>query len=115
MIHALRLGDASLVVPFRYTGIIWAIALGWLIWGHLPDGWALLGSAVIAASGMMAIEGRLPRLGRTRAGIAPGLAWIAISGALAWLQRPAEPWDMVAFAVLGIGGAIAILAAARPR
>lgn len=56
IIEALRLGDASLVAPFRYTGILWATLLGVAIWGQFPDAWTLLGAAVIIASGIYIIE-----------------------------------------------------------
>ncbi len=38
IIEALRLGEASLVSPFRYSGLIWATILGLVIWGDFPDG-----------------------------------------------------------------------------
>ncbi len=56
MIDALRLGDASLVAPFRYSGIVWAALLGLIVWGHVPDGWTLAGTAVIIASGIYIVE-----------------------------------------------------------
>ncbi len=60
IIDALRLGDASLVSPFRYSGLLWAIILGLLIWGDFPDAWTLVGAAVLVASGIYIIE-RAPR------------------------------------------------------
>jgi len=56
MIEALRLGDASLVAPFRYTGLLWALLLGFLIWGQWPDAWTLTGAAILVASGVYIIE-----------------------------------------------------------
>ena len=58
MIEAMRSGEAALVAPFRYTALIWAILVGFVVWGHLPDTWVVLGAFVIAASGiaMIAIE-----------------------------------------------------------
>ena len=52
LIRALTLAPASLVAPFAYSQIIWALALGWLIFGDLPDGWMLAGCAVIIGSGL---------------------------------------------------------------
>jgi len=43
---------ASLLTPFSYVQIIWAVAYGYVIFGQLPDGWSALGIAVIAASGI---------------------------------------------------------------
>jgi drug/metabolite transporter (DMT)-like permease len=60
IIEALRLGEASLVAPFRYSGLIWATMLGLVIWGDFPDSWTLAGAAVLVASGVYIIE-RSPR------------------------------------------------------
>ena len=60
IIEALRLGEASLVSPFRYSGLIWAIMLGLVIWGDFPDSWTLAGALLLVASGVYIIE-RSPR------------------------------------------------------
>jgi drug/metabolite transporter (DMT)-like permease len=51
-ITALRLGDAALVTPFRYTSLVWAALLGYVIWGHIPDEWTVLGAAIIVSAGV---------------------------------------------------------------
>jgi drug/metabolite transporter (DMT)-like permease len=43
---------APVLAPFIYTQIIWMIALGFLVFGDLPDGWTLAGSAIVIASGL---------------------------------------------------------------
>lgn len=43
---------ASLIAPFTYLQIIWATAYGYLVFGHLPDGFSALGMAIIVASGV---------------------------------------------------------------
>lgn len=52
MIFALRMADASLVAPFRYSALIWATLLGYAIWGHTPDFWTIVGAVVIVVSGI---------------------------------------------------------------
>jgi len=52
MIEAMRAGEAALIAPFRYTALIWAVAIGFLVWGDLPDVWVVLGALVIGASGI---------------------------------------------------------------
>ena len=52
VIEAHRQAPASLLAPFSYTQLIWAIALGFLVFGALPDRWTLIGAAVIVASGL---------------------------------------------------------------
>jgi drug/metabolite transporter (DMT)-like permease len=44
--------SAPVLSPFIYTQIIWMIALGFVIFGDLPDRWTLVGSAVVIASGL---------------------------------------------------------------
>ncbi len=56
IIEALRLGEASLVAPFRYSGLIWATLLGLVIWGEFPDSWTLAGALILVASGVYIIE-----------------------------------------------------------
>lgn len=52
MIQAFRLAPASVVAPFEYSAMLWAILFGFLIWGELP-GWDVLGGgAVIVATGL---------------------------------------------------------------
>ena len=51
-IKVMRVGDLGVVAPFRYTSLLWAIVMGWLLFGTLPDGWTVLGSAIVVASGI---------------------------------------------------------------
>ncbi len=50
--HALRLAPASVVVPYQYTMIVWAIVLGFAVFGDVPDFFTLAGAAVIIAAGL---------------------------------------------------------------
>ena len=52
MIEAFRLAEASLVVPFKYTSMVWAVLLGFLVWGDLPDRWVVAGTILIIGSGI---------------------------------------------------------------
>jgi drug/metabolite transporter (DMT)-like permease len=40
------------LTPYLYTQIAFATLLGWLVFNHVPDAWAWVGIAVIAASGI---------------------------------------------------------------
>ena len=42
----------SLVAPFRYTGLLWALIVGFLVWGDVPNGLAWSGIALLVASGL---------------------------------------------------------------
>lgn len=61
LIRALTIAPASLLSPFIYTQIVWALILGWLVFGDRADGWTLLGGAVIIGSGLFVFyrEGRV--------------------------------------------------------
>ena len=52
MIESLRLSEAAVVIPFRYTSLVWALILGFLIWRDVPDAWMIAGSALVIAGGL---------------------------------------------------------------
>jgi len=54
MIVALRSGDISAVAPFRYSALLWAMLLGYLMFGDKPDAMMLTGAAIIVLSGLYA-------------------------------------------------------------
>lgn len=54
-VTAMRHGDIGLVAPFRYTSLLWAIVLGYAIFGNLPDGWTLLGGAIVVGAGIFTL------------------------------------------------------------
>jgi drug/metabolite transporter (DMT)-like permease len=64
-VMAMRSGDIGLVAPFRYTSLLWAIALGLLVFGDLPDGWTILGAAIVIGAGLFTLwrERQLRRRG----------------------------------------------------
>lgn len=50
--RALHLAPTSAVVPFNYFSLVWAIIMGYLVWGDLPSAALLAGSAIVVGSGM---------------------------------------------------------------
>ncbi|MFM7335892.1 MAG: DMT family transporter [Tabrizicola sp.] len=54
-VAAMRHGDIGLVAPFRYTSLLWAIVLGLIVFGDFPDGWTLLGAAIVVAAGLFTL------------------------------------------------------------
>lgn len=54
-VMVMRVGDISFVAPFRYTALIWAIFLGWLAFGTLPDALTLFGAALVVATGIFTL------------------------------------------------------------
>jgi drug/metabolite transporter (DMT)-like permease len=50
--RSLKLAPASVVVPYQYTLILWAVLLGWWVFGEVPDGFTIIGGAIIVAAGL---------------------------------------------------------------
>jgi drug/metabolite transporter (DMT)-like permease len=51
VIKATRIGDLSVVTPFRYSGLLMAVALGYVVWGDVPNAIAWAGIALLLAAG----------------------------------------------------------------
>jgi drug/metabolite transporter (DMT)-like permease len=47
-----RLAPVSVLSPFIYTQIVWAVTLGYLVFGDVPNAWTLTGAAIVIASGL---------------------------------------------------------------
>lgn len=52
LIKAYDHASATLLAPYTYSALVWAMLLGWLVFGDFPDGWALLGMGVIVLAGL---------------------------------------------------------------
>lgn len=59
----MRVGDIAFVSPFRYTVLIWAALLGYLVFDEVPDNYMLTGGLIIAMAGVYSFyrESRLQR------------------------------------------------------
>jgi drug/metabolite transporter (DMT)-like permease len=51
-VFAFERAQPSLIAPFTYTQIVWTTWLGFVVLGTTPDGWTLIGMAVIVVSGI---------------------------------------------------------------
>ncbi|WP_319775634.1 DMT family transporter [Breoghania sp.] len=67
MTTSYRFADASTIAPFDYTTIIWATAIGWMVFGEVPGMSVVIGASVVIAAGLFVLY-REHRLGidRTR-------------------------------------------------
>jgi len=54
--EAFSRGKASIVAPFEYSALAWGVAIDWLLWHTLPDGYTLLGAAIIIGSGIYLVR-----------------------------------------------------------
>ena len=52
LIRAYDHASATLLAPFTYSALVWAMLMGWLVFGDFPDGGSLLGMGIIVASGL---------------------------------------------------------------
>lgn len=50
--RAFQLGQASMIAPLEYTGLVWVIGWDVLLWQKLPDRWTWIGAGIIVASGL---------------------------------------------------------------
>jgi len=69
---SLRYAPVSVVVPFDYLQLLWAVGLGWLIFASQPPATTWIGAAVIIASGLYTLY-RERRLGREKGRETPPL------------------------------------------
>ena len=52
MIEAFRSAEAAMVAPLKYLSLVWAVVIGFLVWGDLPDTWVAAGSVLVIGSGL---------------------------------------------------------------
>jgi drug/metabolite transporter (DMT)-like permease len=52
LIAAHQLAPASTLAPFMYTQLVWAVLLGFMTFGDVPNRWTLAGAGIVVASGL---------------------------------------------------------------
>ncbi|MGY6412142.1 MAG: DMT family transporter [Alkalilacustris sp.] len=62
-VSVMRRGEIGFIAPFRYTSLLWALLLGWLVFGDWPEPLTLLGAGIVVATGSFTLW----RSGRLRA------------------------------------------------
>ena len=48
--ESLKLGETTVVMPFDFTRLIWAAAIGYLFFGEFPDFWTWIGGVILFGS-----------------------------------------------------------------
>ena len=61
IIQALLLAPAGTVAPFRYLSLVWAVVIGYGVWGDVPDQWKLAGAALVVGAGLFILHRELKR------------------------------------------------------
>ncbi|MGY3437799.1 MULTISPECIES: DMT family transporter [unclassified Marinovum] len=65
-VMVMRVGEVSFTAPFRYTALLWALVLGYLVWGDWPAPLTLLGAFIVVSMGVFTLwrESRRSRKNR---------------------------------------------------
>ncbi len=53
--EGMRRAPVSVLAPFEYTSLVWAFALGYLIWGDVPKVGVIVGAVLIVSAGLIII------------------------------------------------------------
>ena len=53
---SMRNGELSLVAPFRYTALLFAVVLGWVVWSDVPNATAWTGIALLVGAGLFVLQ-----------------------------------------------------------
>ena len=64
-VQAFKAGEMSAVAPFEYLRLPFAVFMGWLIWGQMPEIWTYVGAAIVIGSALY-IAHREHQLARER-------------------------------------------------
>ncbi|WP_127114805.1 DMT family transporter [Shimia sediminis] len=54
-VAVMRTGDISFIAPFRYTSLIWALLLGFVVFGDWPDTVTLIGALIVVTTGVFTL------------------------------------------------------------
>ncbi|SDX50316.1 S-adenosylmethionine uptake transporter [Ruegeria halocynthiae] len=54
-VMVMRVGEIGFVAPFRYSSLIWALGLGWAVFGDWPDAITMLGAVLVVGAGMFTL------------------------------------------------------------
>jgi drug/metabolite transporter (DMT)-like permease len=69
--QALQLAPATAVSPFYYFLLVWALVIGFLVWGDVPTIALLVGSGIVVGSGLFLLWHESQRRQQPQAGPAP--------------------------------------------
>lgn len=64
---AFRLAPASLVAPYEYTALVWAVGLDWFVWQVLPGLRMVVGAVIVVGAGLYLLDRERKRVVADRA------------------------------------------------
>ena len=56
VILCMREGDISVIAPFRYTSLLFALVIGWVVWGDVPNPVAWVGIGMLVLAGLLMLR-----------------------------------------------------------
>jgi drug/metabolite transporter (DMT)-like permease len=62
LVYAMRQGEISLVTPFRYSTLLFAVIIGFIVWGDLPNTMAWCGIGLLVGSGLFILQRERSRI-----------------------------------------------------
>jgi len=72
-VMVMRVGEIGFTAPFRYTGLLWALILGYLIFAEWPDALTLAGAGIVVAMGVFTLYRERRNARRAKGAARPGL------------------------------------------
>jgi len=58
-IQALLLAPGGTMAPFRYLSLVWAVVIGYAVWGDVPDALKLTGGMLVVGAGLFILHREL--------------------------------------------------------
>ena len=55
LVSAMRIGEAAVVTPFRYSRLIFSLIVGFVVFHERPDMWTLVGATIVIATGLFTV------------------------------------------------------------
>lgn len=65
VVRAYLCGQVSLVAPFKYSDLLWALMIGYVVWGEAPTTRAMVGASLLVLSGAVLLSKRRLQLPRS--------------------------------------------------
>ncbi len=61
LVQCMRTGEVSFTAPFRYSAVLFATLLGFIVWGETPSVWGWLGIVLLIGSGLYMLHAEQAR------------------------------------------------------
>ena len=77
---SLKLAPASVVVPYQYSMIVWAVIFGFVVFGDVPSTATIVGAAIIIGAGLLHFPARAAARARGSGGQSAGVTSAPVMG-----------------------------------